>query len=489
MKNNNQKFKTIGKYLKKYYPNLVIKHDHLLEHVTDHSKKCINGSIFVSLNDNEEYIKEAICNGAKTLIIKKNSFNKDLGIDDINVIYVNNPLFELSRLSKIIYLKNYHKFPTTIGITGTTGKTTLSTFIYNCLKNYKKRVLLICSNGIYSYFENIESRFETKNTTPGLSVIYEYLMLHNKKFDYLVIEVSAQSLSEGRTLGIEFDYSIFTNFSVDHLEYFNNKEEYFYTKLLLMLNTKNMALVNENILNNKLICKINYLKIKTFGFKNADYLVKINESSLIESNFTIINDNNRTNITSNIISSFNILNLTSVFALFKEMKFDLEKLIMYFKNLPIIEGRMNIFTYHNRYILVDYPHSFIAYENLMKYLNEVKVNNLIVVVGCGGNRDSYRRSKIGSLVLEKSDYVIYTEDNSRSENPLNIIKDMILNIKQNNEKYTIIPLRQDAIDYAIKISNENDLVAILGKGNENKIIRDIEIDFSDLEYIRKNYQD
>ena len=167
----------------------------------------------------------------------------------------------------------------------------------------------------------------------------------------------------------------------------------------------------------------------------------------------------------------------------KELKFKDSEINNAFNKFSNVLGRVNKLEKKNRTFIIDYPHSIIALENILKFLNQNKKNRIITIIGTGGDRDKTRRNTIGLITSIYSDYVIFTEDNSRTEDVKDIVNDLIKDIKTNN--YEIIYDRKKAIDKAVDIALENDIVAILGKGNENTIKKDVIIKHNDLEYLNE----
>lgn len=473
----------IKDYVKKYYSCVDLRINHIVEKVTDNSKEVTKNSVYIYTLNNEykKYIIDAINKGAKTIIIDKTvNFMTD---KNINIIRSNNPKADLSILLKLLYLEKYGKMPKLIGITGTTGKTTVSTLIYQALKNNNYDVLLIGSNGNFSYYARSEKKYPTFNTTPSLRMIYKLMSKNELSYDYVIIEVSSQSIVDGRINGLLFDYSIITNFDNEHLEYHHNYDDYKNTKARIIdLTKQGIILYNEMKEFDYFKNYSDTLKI-TCGFENADYNIKIIESNLKGNKFSIKHSFKDYYFTSNIIGDFNIVNLTFVFALLKELKFKDSEINNAFNKFSNVLGRVNKLEKKNRTFIIDYPHSIIALENILKFLNQNKKNRIITIIGTGGDRDKTRRNTIGLITSIYSDYVIFTEDNSRTEDVKDIVNDLIKDIKTNN--YEIIYDRKKAIDKAVDIALENDIVAILGKGNENTIKKDVIIKHNDLEYLNE----
>lgn len=476
----------ITSYFDKYYPNSKLLgyfyNNHFISKVTSNSKEVIPNCVYCHFkgNDNLNYIDEAISKGAKTILItKKCMYNTN---KNINIIHIDNPKVELARLNKELYLKKYLKFPQMISVTGTTGKTSVCTLIFEILKKLQKDILLISSDKIHSYYANNYKTYLTNNTTPTNDIIYDYMMQNDTPYDHVIIEISSQGIDDLRVLGIEFDYTIVTNFHKEHMEYHLNENNYLNSKLKLLHSTKQHLIINKDIEHfNKFISE-SIVPYTTYGINNGDVSGNIIKSNLEETLFYLKILNKKYLVNSKLIGDFNVYNLLSVLTLFKIMGFSLLKVIDIIENINEIKGRMNIIKYQGMYLIVDYAHSKIALENLLAFIKKNVKRKLFVVIGAGGMRDVSNRYFIGDLATKLSDYAIFTEDNSREEKVEDIISDITKNIKSDN--YKVIYNRKDAIDYAISISSEDDIVLIVGKGNEDYIINKEKYKFNDLEYIK-----
>ena len=470
----------LHKYYNKYFDKFIV-NNHEITKVTDFSKDVSKNTCFVNLKDStdDKYINEAIKLGAKTIITSLN-FNKEIK-EKINIIKVESPKVELARLLKCLYFNKYHKMPITIGVSGTCGKTTVTSLLYETLKNLNKDVLLIGSNGVKSFYGLKETSFITSNTTPSITKIYKYLMMNEMNYDYFVLEVSSQGICESRVLGLEFDYSLITNFNKEHLEYHKTYEDYLNSKGRLLLNTKNATVLYKDMEEFDYFYKLSDIKKLTYGYNNANVNIKVLNSTLDETIFIIKYEGNEYLIKTKLISKYNILNITAVFSMLVTLDIPINDIIYVLNKLSQVEGRMNVFEKNGVKIIVDYAHSTLATKEVLEYLNNIKKERIISVFGVGGNRDKEKRGSLGSLVCEYSDIVIFTEDNSRDENVIDIINDLTKDVKKKN--FIIETNRKNAIELALNASYKGDIVVILGKGNENKIIGKEVREFSDLKYV------
>lgn len=374
---------------------------------------------------------------------------------------------------------------TLIGVTGTDGKTTTSLIARNLLNSFSKTAYL-GTNGFYIN----EAKYQTKNTTPSLDKILFYLNKTKKlNNENLIMEVSSEGLIKNRCYNLSFDYAILTNISTDHLNIHKNIKEYLNAKKMLFKQVKETGF---NILNIddkyfKEIKKISSKNIATYGAnKKADYYFFDVELKEDKTFFNLKIKKEIYKIESPFLGLFNVYNLVAAIALLNTMNIPIEKIIPKIKNLDLIDGRLNHIDFKQNYkIIVDYAHTTNATSQILEFLNTIKKNKIIIVVGCAGQRDSTKRKDIGKIVSENSDYVIFTTDDPRYENPKDIVNEMLLNVSNNN--YEIILDRKSAIEKALKIAEKDDIVVILGKGLDNYIaIEDKYISYSDYAII-KNY--
>ena len=452
----------VNKLLKTNYKN-----NHKVSKITDNSKDCINNSIFIVNNKNRCYLQEAINNGAKTFI----SENDLLINNKYNVLIVENVKLYQTEILKEFYKKIVRKYKI-IGITGTNGKTSTSTYIYKYLRHIKEDALLISSNGIYLD----DLTFKTVNTTPSIFKIYDFLEKNLKKnkfkktknnTHYLILECSSQGIRELRLKHIPLDGLVITNITSDHMDYHSNYSDYFYSKCLLLNQVKEdgFVLVNTTNCNTSLIKEISNNKVYTFGV-NGNFNYKILSSTLSNTIFEI---NNRLMETS-IIGDFQIENITAAFGTISLLNFDTNGFVDFVHQLEQVPGRLKFYIVNNKNIIIDYAHTLAATSQTIEFIKSKVKNDLWVVIGCGGNRDKTKRPLIGEFVTLNSNFVIFTEDNNREEEFISIITDITKSITTHN--YKIIENRFNAIKYALQNSNENDYILILGKGVEKTKINE-----------------
>ena len=399
------------------------------------------GDIFL-LNKGKNYDIDYLINKAKekepSLIISSLK-NKDVKhIKNINK-YLNN------------YINSLKIHPTIIGVTGSNGKTSTTTIIYKILKSLNKKVMLIGTNGVYVDSLNLKVR---NTTISNLSIHY----LINKYLDndsYLIMELSSQGYE--RVKNIKFDYIIYTNLDNEHLDYHKTMKKYFNAKikiLNLVKNKENLIINKDDYYGKKLINK--YKKASFYSLKDLN-IISNNPISFIYKN---------KEINSLLTSDFNIYNLYSSYLLLNKIL--KEEFIDKFKIIESINGRNNLFNNKNNKIIIDYAHTPKSVDNISKFYKSLSPNNLYIIIGFGGNKDIKKRSIILDNALKYTNNIIMTEDNSRNEEFINIIK---TSLKKETNNLIIIQNRKEAIRYGISLLKGNDTLLILGKGNEEYILK------------------
>lgn len=436
------------------------------------SRKIKEGDTFVALNtfnDGHKYVNDAIKNGAKKVIANSGNYDVETIIVPDTKEYLINHL-KNNYYSQIKNLK-------LIGITGTNGKTTTAYLLWQALNKLGHKCAYIGTIGFY-----IDGKVkDLPNTTPEIIDVYEMLIeCTENACEYVVMEVSSHALDQRRLEGLIFDYGIFTNLTEEHLDYHKSMGSYALAKqkLFNMLEDDSKGIVNIDDKYHEYFLKDNYM---TYGFNNSDFQIK--EYSINSKNsFTLEIDRKDYNFESNLLGKYNIYNMTSVIAVLYDLNIDVEIIRYLVSTLNPPKGRMEIINYDTNKIIIDYAHTPDAVENIINATKEYTIGNIYTIIGCGGNRDKMKRPIMASIATNNSDYVIFTSDNPRDENPEDIIKDMISNLENTN--YEIEINREKAINKGIQKLDKNDILLLLGKGHEEyQIIKGEKFHFSDLEKV------
>ena len=452
-------------YLKRL--DLKISDSVLLEinKVTCDSRKCDCNSLYINVNN--DYLLDAVKRGVQVVV--SSSY---IEISNLIVIYVKDiKSFYFQALRAFYNIDHGIK----IGVTGTCGKTTTVTLLYESLKRTGKDLLLISSNGNYVFVNNTETFYETVNTTPNIEVIYELIDKYN--YDYVIIEVSSQGLMMNRLEGIYFDVCCFLNLSNEHLDYHMTLSSYLNAKMKLFkkLKTGGIGLVNYHSKFKDLFYLDNSL-VYSFGIDKGDYKISVVQASLEKMKLKIMDKDASTYLT----GDYNAENISCVNGLLNVLGIESKYLIDVLNDGFKMNGRFEIIEFLDNKIIVDFAHTEKEVEVLLKHLKrfESYYNHLYLIVGCGGDRDKTKRPIIGRLCVNNGDFVIFTEDNNRSEKGIDIINDMTRDL--NKENFLSILNRYEAIKYGISLLNHNDLLVIIGKGIDksfvnNKWLSDSEI--------------
>ncbi len=477
-------------YLKIYYPEIV---DGIINHkvscIIENSKEAVENSIFVAINGyrtkGKNFIEEAILKGAKTIIYDDENVKI---IKNINYVFVKSCKVELARLLKWFY--HTRKKPYIIGITGTNGKTTVSTILYEFFKKKNKKVLYIGTSQIKS-FASYEMITKITNTTPSIVTIYQNI--YQEIFDYVVMEVSSQGIMEGRVLGIEYDIACFTNITQDHLDYHKNMDNYANAKNRLAIGLKDdgILVLNEEMSYYTMIKESSLAKLVTYSSNhfsnNATYLGRLTNRNLDSMEMVIWEKGNCFTLTTSLIGDFNLENILASFSILRSIGFSKKEVIEFYPQFSSVKGRMNVYKLNKDdsiiYLVVDFAHTPEGVKQVLEYFCKVKKKRLFTIIGCGGNRDRDKRPIIGQITTKLSDYTYFTEDNSRLENIKDIINDICTGAYSKN--YEIIYQRNKAIDVAINNANNDDIILILGKGSEEYIISKTVKEFSDIQYLEE----
>lgn len=407
------------------------------------SRKVREGDVFIALKgttyDGHDYIKDAIDRGAKKIIAEKGNYVVETELVPSTKEYLTEYLRKKELPIKII------------GVTGTNGKTTTCFLIWQLF-----RLLAIpCSYiGTLGFYIEKKER-DLKNTTPGSLELYKLL---KKSIDagckYVVMEVSSQALDQGRVDFLDYDYAIFTNLTQDHLDYHKTMENYLKAKQKLFYKVKENGI---SIVNADDPCA-NYFEIGnyvTYGYSNSDYQLS-GENCIFKMN--------EEEYQMNLLGKYNIYNMASVICLFYQLGYNERELKEKVSLCVSPDGRMDVIPYQDNKIIVDYAHTPDALENILDSVGELEHRKIITIVGCGGDRDKGKRPIMGEIATRKSDYVIFTSDNPRSENPIRIIKDIVTNLDSVN--YEIEVNREEAIKKGIQFLTKDDILLVLGKGHE-----------------------
>ena len=430
------------------------------------SRKAVKNSLYIAIKgtlvDGHQYISSAIEKGAKAIVCEVLPEQKEEGI-----IYI-----KVENSSKVLGLlaSNFYGNPSKglilVGVTGTNGKTSVSTLLFDIFKKMGYSSVLI-STVEYRIGDEV---FPSTHTTPDIITLNKILYKAVEQgCQYAFMEVSSHGIHQGRIDGLNFRIAGFTNITHDHLDYHKTFLEYLNTKKRFFdeLPQTAVAITNIDDKNGLVMLQNTKAKEKTYAVKTlADY-----HGKLLELDFNgMLLDFNRKEFWTTLTGKFNVYNLLLVFAIVRELGFEENEILTTISQLKRVNGRFEVLKSQGGIIfVVDYAHTPDALENILDSINEIRTKNerLITIFGCGGDRDREKRPEMGKVATRKSTLAIITSDNPRTEDPAQIIKEIEAGVEsQNFSKYITIPDRKEAIKMAIKFAEPKDIVLVAGKGHE-----------------------
>lgn len=450
------------------------------------SRKVAKGSVFVAikgtLTDGHKFIDKAISAGANSIVCEE--LPGDL-INDITYVEVLDANQALAIMASNFY-DNPSKNLKLVSVTGTNGKTTVSSLLYQLFKKAGYKVGLLST--IRIMVDNRE--FPTSHTTPDAMTINQYLSLMNEEgVEFCFMEVSSHGIHQKRTEGLVFEGAIFTNLSHDHLDYHKTFAEYRDTKKKLFddLPKKAFALTNIDDKNGLVMLQNTEAKKYTYALKSyADYRAQILENQF-NGQLLKIDDNE---LWTRLIGHFNAYNILAIYATADLLGLEKLETLRLLSELENVDGRFQYFISKERITaIVDYAHTPDALKNVLETINTLRTGNenVITVVGCGGDRDRSKRPVMGHIASAMSGKAIFTSDNPRSELPLVIIEEMEAGVEpQNLRKVLSIENRNQAIKTACQLAVPNDIILVAGKGHETYQETNGErVDFDDFKIIKE----
>lgn len=448
------------------------------------SRKVAENSLYIAIKgtvaDGHQYISSAIEKGAKAIVCE---YFPEQKTEDVTYIKVENSAKTLGYLASNFYGNPSEKL-NLVGVTGTNGKTSVATLLFDVFKNLGHSSVLI-STVEYRIGDEI---LPSTHTTPDVVTLNKILAKAVAQgCEYAFMEVSSHGIHQERINGLNFRVAGFTNLTHDHLDYHKTFLEYLNTKKRFFdeLPETAIAITNIDDKNGSVMLQNCKAKKKSYALKTmADFHGKLLE---VDFNGMLLNFNGKEFWTT-LTGKFNVYNLLLVFAIAKELGFEDNEILTAISQLKRVNGRFETFKSEGGIVfVVDYAHTPDALENVLDSINEIRTKNerLITVFGCGGDRDREKRPEMGKAATSKSTLAIITSDNPRTEDPSQIIKEIEAGVEpQNYSKYTTIPDRKEAIKMAIKFAEPKDIILVAGKGHETyQEINGVKHHFDDKEVI------
>lgn len=438
----------------------------LVRNIHFNSRNVAINDVFVavkgSLTDGHQYIESAIQQGAIAVVCEEFPSVTKAGVTYVKVYD--------SSAALAIMASNFYGNPSDnlklVGVTGTNGKTTIASLLYQLFKKAGYKVGLLSTVKIM--VDNQE--FPATHTTPDSLTINRYLkQMNDEGVEFCFMEVSSHGIHQNRTLGLTFEGGIFTNLSHDHLDYHDTFAEYRDVKKRFFdeLPKTAFALTNGDDKNGSVMLQNTKAKQYTYALKSfADYKAQILENQF-NGLLLKLNDNE---VWVRLIGNFNAYNILAIFATAELLGLEKEETLRLISELESVSGRFQFLISDQKITaIVDYAHTPDALQNVLETINDIRTKNedVITVVGCGGDRDKTKRPKMGHIASALSTKVIFTSDNPRTEVPEVIIEDIEKGVEPQNFKKTMsIVDRKQAIKTACQLANPNDIILIAGKGHE-----------------------
>ncbi len=448
------------------------------------SRKVSSGDVFVAIKgtvaDGHQYINKCIEQGAVAIVCE--TFPEKI-VDGITYVQVNN-----SHKALAFMAANYYDNPSEklklVGVTGTNGKTTIATLLYTMFEKagYKSGLLSTVKIKVH------QAEFPATHTTPDSLTINYYLNeMVESGVAYCFMEVSSHGIHQSRTEGLHFAGGIFTNLSHDHLDYHATFAEYRDVKKSFFDNLPKTAFALSNIddKNGSVMLQNTKAQKRTYSLKSySDYKAYVLENQFIGLLLKIDNQE----VSTKLIGNFNAYNLLAIYAAGVELGLEKQEALTLLSQLESVSGRFQYVVSKTKITaIVDYAHTPDALENVLNTITDIRTKNeqLITVVGCGGDRDKTKRPVMAHIASSLSDKVIFTSDNPRTEDPAVIISEMEKGVEPQNYKKTLSILdRKQAIKTACQLAESGDIILIAGKGHETyQEINGVKHDFDDMKIV------
>jgi len=462
--------------------------------ITTDSNNIKSGFAFIGIKgakaDGHDFVNDAISRGAAALIVEK-----DVEVlEDITIIKVPDTKKILPLIADTFYDYPSNKM-NVIGVTGTNGKTTTTYFIDRILRKAGHKTGII---GTINYRIG-ERIIPAVNTTPDpiqLRALFSQML--EAGIETVIMEVSSHAIAQQRIAGIEFDTCIFTNLTPEHLDYHETLEKYQETKLQLFeqigknskKDTVKKAIINIDDPVSRRFIDVCHVDIITYGLNtNASVYATDIRSTLNGSCFRLhISTDKSIEVKINLAGKYNIYNALAATSAALAFGLSLDEIKSGLESLKSVPGRFEKITTNTDFnVIIDYAHTPDGMKQVLSAARALKPNGIITVFGCGGDRDRLKRPQMGRIASELSDYIIITSDNPRTEDPMNIIEEIIHGIKDiGSPAIGIMPDRKNAIKRAIELAKKNDLVMILGKGHETyQVLKDTIVPFDDRQVVKE----
>ncbi len=436
--------------------------DFQADFITDDSRKIREGCIFVCSKgnsfDGHKYADEAIKKGVKLLVCEYDTGNE------------NQIIVEDSRKAYALMCSNLFENPCKklkiIGVTGTNGKTTVSFLIKDMLEQMGKKV------GLMGTVHNMidQQIIPAKFTTPQAYELHAlFSQMYKTNCDYVVMEVSSQGLIQDRLHGVDFEVGVFTNLSVDHLDYHKTMENYFDAKCMLFDNSKKIIVNEDDTYGKKIIERYKDKEIFSFSSKsdNADFTAKQIEYTQNLTKFILVGKGSIQRIKFPMPGEYSAYNAMSAALSLYAVGVDFQLATNALENVRGVKGRCEILVKEPFTVIRDFAHTADGLENVLSSLAPFIKGKFYVLFGCAGDRDPSKRAPMAKSAAKYADFIIVSSDNPRSENPQKILDETSSYLKEYNAEFIAEVDRRKAINLALNMLKYNDVLVLCGKGHED----------------------
>ncbi|GKZ01972.1 UDP-N-acetylmuramoyl-L-alanyl-D-glutamate--2,6-diaminopimelate ligase [Paraclostridium bifermentans] len=453
-----------------------------IDNIQYDSRKVGENDLFICVKgftvDGHKFIDMAIEKGAKAFLVQE-----DIERDGVTFIKVKDTREDMAKVADNFYNHPSQRFDV-IGVTGTNGKTSITTFLNEILTSADNKVGLIGTIKISDGDKEIESN----STTPESRDLQDYFnQMINNGCKYCAMEVSSHALALNRVAQTKYKVGVFTNLTPDHLDFHKDLEDYRNAKEKLFYMTTNANVINIDDEGGKVIYEnIKNLDTKCYTYAidhEADFMAKDIKIEARGVSYKLVTPTYEEDIFVPVPGKFTVYNTLAVIATCYALEIPKEIVLNGLKNTGGVAGRFEAISNETGIsVIVDYAHTPDALENVIKTAREFVKNRIITVFGCGGDRDTTKRPLMGDIAQKLSDMCIVTSDNPRTEDPELIINDILEGLDKSKENYKVVIDRKEAIKEAIEMAQKGDVILIAGKGHENyQVIGKVKHHFDDKE--------
>ena len=448
--------------LRELLPGVESKFENIdIKGVTCNSKEVQEGFAFICINgtnvDGHKFAASAVQSGAAVIVCERDlGLENQIIVDDTHAAYADMSANWFGNPASKIKL---------VGVTGTNGKTSVVYMLKAILEKAGNKI------GVIGTIQNMvgDKIISSNNTTPGA---YELNALLAQMVDegcrYAVMEVSSHALDQKRIHNLSFEVAAFTNLTQDHLDYHITMDNYFLAKTKLFTMSKTAVVNVDDAYGKKLVDMISG-KVVSFSVKqdSSTYTAKEVFYKPDSVKYQMVGYNFINKIRVGTGGKFTVYNSLCAVACAIELGVDMTDIIAALSEMHGVKGRAEVVPTNRDFtVIIDYAHTPDGLENILATFKEFRECRLVVVFGCGGDRDKTKRPIMGEIAARYADYVIVTSDNPRSEEPMSIINDIVAGIKDSKKKCKIIENRAEAVKFAIATAGKNDIIVLAGKGHE-----------------------